>query len=76
MGFLKFAMVIAVVVALFAFVSLPGYPETVNNRTGKEIQGVFMNFMKYVVSGICWRLLNIVKLWRIKCLVILALSMA
>ena len=53
MGFLKFAMVIAVVVALFAYVSLPGYPETVNNRTGKDIQGVFMNFMKYVVSGIC-----------------------
>ena len=53
MSFRKFAMMIAVVVALFAYVNLPGYPETVNNRTGKEIQGVFMNVMKYVVRGIC-----------------------
>jgi len=50
MGFLKITLVITVAVAIFAYVSLPGFPDTANNRNSKEIKAVFMNVILSVVS--------------------------
>jgi len=50
MGFPKVTMVIAVAVAIFVYVYLPGYPDTANNRSGKEMLGFFMNLVESMVS--------------------------